>query len=569
MLTHLHIRDFAIIDEVELDFGSGMTVLTGETGAGKSILLDALGLVLGDRADSSTVRESARRAEISAEFDLTGNAAVQQWLIDNDLDDDGACQLRRVIGADGRSRGFINGRPSPLTTMRELGERLVDIHGQHEHQSLRHREAQRDLLDQHADHDALRDAVATAHATWRDARAQLDRLGGMGADREERLDLLRFQVRELETLELGEDEISSLEAEHRRLANAGQLLEACQRALALLHDEESSAQTLVARAGNELAPVAEHDAGLQEASELVENARIQIDEAASGVRAAVDSVELDPGRLEWVEQRMGAIHDLARKHRVEPEALGATLETLRTELDELEHADEHAARLEQEIERALADWQAAADRLSASRREAATALAEAVTAEMQALSMVGGAFAVDVSKRDDATPMPSGYDRVEFQVAANPGQTPAPLHRVASGGELSRISLAIQMVASGEAGIPTQIFDEVDAGIGGRTAAIVGAKLRALAAQRQVLCVTHLPQVAAHGHHHLRVAKETVDAGVQTRLDSLTAESRVEEIARMLGGERITERSREHAREMLRGEDRIDADESAQGVSNR
>lgn len=558
MLIHLHIRDFAIIDEIELDFGSGMTALTGETGAGKSILLDALGLVLGDRADSTTVREGARRAEISAEFDLAGHEDIREWLASNDLDDDGACQLRRVIGSDGRSRGFINGRPSPLTTMRELGERLVDIHGQHEHQSLRHREAQRDLVDHHADHEALRQAVVTAHATWRDACDRLERLGGMGADREERLDLLRYQVQELETLDLGGDEIAALDAEHRRLANAGQLLEACQRALALLHDDESSAQTLVARVGSELTPVVEHDQGLQEAGDLVESARIQIDEATGALRSVADSVELDPARLEWVEQRLGAIHDLARKHRVEPADLATTLETLRAELDELEHADEHAARLEQEIEQARTDWRTAADHLSASRHQAATALAEAVTAQMQALSMVGGSFTVALDQRDAAAPTPAGYDRVEFRVAANPGQSPAPLHRVASGGELSRISLAIQMVASDQAGIPTQIFDEVDAGIGGRTAAMVGAKLRALAARRQVLCVTHLPQVAAHGHHHLRVAKESVEAGVQTQLEELADDQRVEEIARMLGGERITERSRDHAREMLAGDDQLD-----------
>lgn len=556
MLSHLHIRDFAIIDEVELDFAAGMTVLTGETGAGKSILLDALALVLGDRADTTAIREGAKRAEIGAEFTIASEGEIADWLADQDLDADDQCQLRRIVRADGRSRGFINGRAVPLTLLRELGEQLVDIHGQHEHQSLRHREAQRSLVDAHGGYEQARQAVVDAYQQWRQAQRELANLGGGIGERDERLDLLNYQVEELDALDLQTDEVSDLEAEHRRLANAGQLLEACQSAQALLHDEDISVQNLIARTASRLHEVADYDEGLASAVELIDNARIQIEEATTAVRGAAERVELDPARLEWVEQRFEAIHDLARKHRVEPHELPELCERLRAQRDELANAGERARALEERSQQALAEWRAAAERLSEQRQQAGLSLADAVTREMAELSMAGGRFHVDVQQCDSVNPSPDGLDRVEFRVAPNPGQSPLPLSKVASGGELSRISLAIQMVSTANAGISTQIFDEVDAGIGGRTAAVVGAKLHHLAADRQVLCVTHLPQVAACGHHHYRVAKATADGGATARIESLRGEDRVEEIARMLGGERITEQSRAHAREMVAGEDR-------------
>lgn len=556
MLKHLHIRDFAIIDEIDLDLAGGMTALTGETGAGKSILLDALGLVLGDRADTGSVREGARRAEITADFALAADDPLHDWLAEHDLDEEGDCQLRRVVSADGRSRGFINARPAPLALMREIGERLVDIHGQHEHQSLRHHEAQRALLDAHGGHDQALQAVAEHFRTWREARARREQLGGDGDERAQRLDLLRYQVDELEALNLEPGEVEALDAELRQLARAGDVLQVCQRCLALLHDDDAAAQALVGRVGADLESLAEQDEAIATAASLVENGRIQLEEATTALRAVAERAELDPARLEWVEERLGAVHDLARKHRVEPEALPDELERLRAELDTLAHANETAAELDQAIARAVDDWRNAAGELSRARQEAAASLSEQVSAEMQALGMGGGRFEVQVEQRARDEPAREGHDRVAFHVAANPGQTPAPLQKVASGGELSRISLAIQLIASAGAGIPTQIFDEVDAGIGGRTAAIVGAKLRALADQRQVLCVTHLPQVAACGHQHLRVAKAASAASVETRLDPLSGDERVEEIARMLGGETITEQSRAHAREMLAGKDR-------------
>ncbi len=555
MLKHLQIRDFAIIEELELEFEAGLTALTGETGAGKSILLDALGLVLGDRADSTAVRNGARRAEITAEFDLTQQNAVAAWLAEQELDDGALCQLRRVVASEGRSRGFVNGTPVPLATLRDLGEQLVDIHGQHEHQSLRHGQAQRRLLDAYGSHEDELDTVRNHYEAWRHSRERLQRLGGSADDRQQRLELVHYQLAELEALDLEVGEIEQLEAEQRRLANAGRLLETCERGLALLHDEEGSVQARLVQVANSLGEVATFDTAIESAAELTENARIQIEEAASTLRSAAERVELDPGRHEWVEQRLSAIHELARKHRTEPEQLLAVQGELQTERDELEQADADAAGLEEALAAAQAAWRSAAEELTRARQTAASALGEAVTAAMQTLGMEGGRFAVEVQTSEAATPSASGADRVELRVAANPGQTPAPLHKVASGGELSRISLAIQLITSASAGIPTQIFDEVDAGIGGSTAAMVGAKLRALGAQRQVLCVTHLPQVAACGHHHLQVSKEACGDSVTTRLEELTGDTRVEEIARMLGGQRITDKSRQHAREMLAGND--------------
>ncbi len=553
MLKHIHIRDFAIIDELELELGAGMTALTGETGAGKSILLDALGLVLGDRADSQAVRPGANRAEVDAEFALPQGAGLEEWLAEHDLDADGECSLRRVVGADGRSRGYINGRKAPLALLRELGEQLVDIHGQHEHQSLLRREAQRTLLDGFGEHAEQLAALAETHRHWHAARSRLERLGSDPGDRAERLDLLRYQVDELERLELAEGEIDSLDQEQRRLANAGQLIEGCQGALARLYDDDTSAHGLLAGADDTLGELGRHDDRLAPAAEMIQNALIQCDEAATALRDYVADAELDPERLAAVEQRLSAVYDLARKHRVEPGELPAVLERLRTERDELEHADERAAEVEREAAAHEQAWRQQARALHEARRAAAAQLAEQVTAAMQELGMAGGSFECRVEARDDARPNPVGLDSVEFRVTANPGQPLAPLRRVASGGELSRISLAIQMIGSRRAGIPTQIFDEVDAGIGGSVAAVVGDRLHTLGGQRQVLCVTHLAQVAASAHHHLQVSKQAEADDTRAKLRALADVERVEEIARMLGGRRITDQSRAHARELLGG----------------
>ncbi len=551
MLTRIAIRNFAIIDALELELGAGMTALTGETGAGKSILLDALGLVLGDRADAQAVRSGAKRAEISAEFDLTGQQAVHDWLAENELDDEGECLVRRTVAGDGRSRGYVNGRPAPMATLRQLGEQLVDIHGQHEHQSLLRRDAQRALLDHFGGLRGELDAVAERFDAWAEAHQRRQRLVGDPDERAERMDRLRYQLQELESLAVSAEEPDELAAEHRRLANAGELITTAQRALGALYDDEVSAHGRLSAAAADIERLRELDDDVASIEEMVSQALIQCDEAASTVRAHIERTDVDPQRLETVEQRLSAIHDLARKHRVEPHELPGRTEALRGELDELTHADERADALEREITELERGYRDAAARLSRARAETATRLGEEVTAAMQELGMEGGRFEVRVSQGDDTRPGRRGVDDVEFRVTANPGQPPAPLRRVASGGELSRISLAIQMIGSVEAGIPTQIFDEVDAGIGGRVAAVVGDHLGRLGAHHQVLCVTHLPQVAASAQHHIQVSKATEADATTTQLHPLDAAERVDEIARMLGGREITEQSRAHARELL------------------
>ncbi|WP_405233438.1 DNA repair protein RecN [Lentisalinibacter salinarum] len=552
MLKRIHIRNFAIIDEIELDLGAGMTALTGETGAGKSILIDALGLILGDRGSAEVVRQGAKRAEISAEFEIDGMAEVETWLEEQSLDLDGECLLRRVIGGDGRSRAYINGNAVPVQNLRAIGEHLVDIHGQHEHQSLARREAQRDLLDHHGGHQNLREELGDAWRRWQRLADELDDLRTRRSERDSRLEFLRFQVDELEALALGPEELAELEAERRRLANMSRLAEGSAAALgALYENDEVSAQSLVAESVRRLEELAELDPALEGAARLAVEAEAAISEAAEEIRRYTGSLESDPGRHDEVETRLGAIRDVARKHRVEAGELPSQLERLQAELTELEEADVRLESLERDAAAAREKYDGLAAELTAARRRTAGDFSEQVTAAMQTLSMSGGRFVVAVETPADAEPREHGADRVEFLVSANPGQEPMSLARVASGGELSRISLAIQVVAAGASTIPSMVFDEVDSGIGGGVAEIVGRRLRQLGDQRQVLCVTHLPQVASQAHRHLRVAKVTDGKSTRTGITPLGDKERVEEIARMLGGVEITERTREHAAEML------------------
>jgi DNA repair protein RecN (Recombination protein N) len=553
MLTHIHIRDFVLVDELELELDGGMTALTGETGAGKSILVDALGLLLGDRAESGWIRHGSERAEISAAFRLDGLAEARDWLAEQALDNgEDECQLRRVISREGRSRAFINASPVPLQSLRELGDRLVDIHGQHEHQSLVRQEVQRALLDDFGDHGAALDAVASAYAAWRAAREELERLRAITAERDSRLEFVRFQVGEMAGLQLREDEFATLEEEHVRLANAGRLLECCYSSLQQLYEaEDGSAHHLLSHALQEVEELAALDAGLKPVQDLLTEARIQVEEAADALRRYGDRVDQDPQRLQAVEQRLGILHDLARKHRVEAAALPALCAQLQQELAELEQADQRLGRLEQELQAFTLRYQEAAAKLHKLRRQAARGFGQRVGEAMQGLGMPGGVFEVQVETRADGRFSPQGSDRIEFRVSANPGQPPMALGKVASGGELSRISLAIQVIASDSARIPTLIFDEVDTGIGGGVAETVGRLLRDLGAQRQVLCVTHLPQVAAQAHRHLQVSKLAGDNSTRTSIRVLGDAERVDEIARMLGGIEITESTRRHAGEML------------------
>lgn len=551
MLTQLSIHDFAIIEALELDFGPGLSVLTGETGAGKSILVDALGLVLGDRADAEVVRHGAERAEIGAEFDIRTLPSVRSWLEEQDLAADGECILRRVVGHDGRSRGQVNGRSVPLQLLRELGEQLVDIHGQHEHQSLLRPAAQLALLDEYSDHPDLLWKIAQLYGDWKATQERLTELRTAAQNRDTRLELLRHQVSELEALSLQAGELAALDEEHRRLANSGKLMEGAQTALnSLYENEDASAHQLTHRALAALTALSELDPQLKPICEVLNNAEIQLAEAGDNLRRYLADDDLDPQRLGQVENRLGAIHDLARKHHLEPEELPTLLEKLCAGLRTVENAEVALQELETELERLRDAYREAAVHLGRKRRQAADKLAGKVTTIMRELGMPGGRFTIEINS-DAERFSPHGSDIVEFQVSANPGQPLKPLARVASGGELSRIALAIQVVAARASAVPCMIFDEVDAGIGGGVAEIVGRYLHSLGASRQVLCVTHLAQVASQAHQHFRVTKQTRGKTTLTHIDALDKKSRVEELARMLGGVEITETTRKHASEMM------------------
>lgn len=550
MLTHLQIRDFAIIEYLELDLAPGMTAMTGETGAGKSIMIDAIGLLLGDRADSATVRFGAERAEISAVFDLHQVTAARAWLAERDLDLERDCHLRRIITREGRSRAYINGTPQPLQALKDLGDLLVDIHGQHQHQSLLKREGQRQLLDDHADNQALLTELAGYFQTWNRLRQRLERLQQTGAERDARLDLLRYQVRELEALNLRAGELAELEAEHLRLANAGRLLEVSQRALSWLYEqEELSAHSLLSQSINALQALDTLDARLTPVSDLLNAALIQVKEASDELRHYGQRVDLDPERLHWVEQRLAAIHALSRKHRLPATELPALLERLKAELDEMDNSGLHHQHLEQELAQSLHAYGQCAKLLSTRRAAAAADLSTRVSEAMQTLGMPGGRFTITLEPY--AKPSLNGLEAVEFLVSANPGQPLRPLTKVASGGELSRISLAIQVIAAHSARIPTLIFDEVDTGIGGGIAEVVGKQLRTLGKTRQVLCVTHLPQVAAQAHQHLQISKQVDEHTTRTTVTALGTAKKIEEIARMLGGLELTNNTLAHAQEMI------------------
>lgn len=556
MLKHLQIANLAIVDRLELEFDRGMTVLTGETGAGKSILLDALGLALGERADSTLVRHGAERAEVTAEFATDGLKAVTRWLHEQELDADGECIIRRTLGSDGRSRAFINGQQAPVQTLKSLGDLLVDIHGQHAHQSLLHRDAQRDLLDHFGGHEALVEATAAAYRSWRTLADEFEELSREATEREQRRELLTFQVQELDALALGEGELPELEAEHHRLANGARLLAGGERAVQTLYEgDEGSVSAMISEVLGELRSLAEVDNELNEPTGILESALIQVQEAASGLRHYVSGLDMEPERLAEVEQRLADVHDLARKHRVEGGELPQLLEKLQIELATLEQAGARLDGMETEIEQARQQFLKAAGQLSEARREAAERLGNQVSEDIRRLGMGEGRFEIELEPLEEQAGA-QGLERIEFRVSANPGQPLRPLSKVASGGELSRISLAIQVATAGRGGVPTLIYDEVDVGIGGGVAEMVGRRLRELGQTRQVLCVTHQPQVAALGNQHFRVNKETDGQSTTTRIEVLDAEGRVAEVARMLGGLEVTAQTESHAWELLaRGRD--------------
>ena len=552
MLLNMQIRNFAIVDQIDIDFGGGMTVLTGETGAGKSIIVDALGLILGERGGSGLVRDGAKRAEFSAEFDIENNDEIGAWLEEQSLDMDGECLVRRVIGADGRSRAFLNGTAVTLQTVKSLGELLADIHGQHFHQSLGRHDVQRDLRDHYGSLLGLRAQVAEAFDAWRNLSVQLEELRAAESERESRLDLLEFQVRELDALELDGDELPVLQAERQKLQNVSRLAEGLDRVLNQTYDGEGgTAQSLIASACQELQELVSYDESLSPALALLEESGIQLSEAADQLHRYADSLDADPARRDWVEDRLHAIQTVARKHRADVSELGDIQARLRDELDMLRNAEERGAALEREEAAAKDSFMAAAESLSTQRREVAARFSEEVQAAMAGLGMPGGSFTVSVESVDTDKAGRHGIDRIEYLISANPGQAPQPLSKVASGGELSRMGLAIQVIGSAGSRIGTMVFDEVDSGVGGGVAEMVGRRLCELGAARQVLCVTHLPQVASQADHHLRINKITDGKSTRTGVTELGHDERVEELARMLGGVEITRRTREHAEEML------------------
>jgi DNA repair protein RecN (Recombination protein N) len=553
MLASLTIRDLAIIDRLQLDLEGGLTVLTGETGAGKSIVVDALQLLAGGRADATVVRHGAQRAEVSGSFDLTdAPPAVTAWLKEQAFDGEQELVIRRVVGADGRSRAYLNGQAAPLSLLREAGELLIDIHGQHEFQSLTRPAAARELLDAFARHEGLVAQVAQAFRTWQGLAQQVRTLEAAARDREARLELLAYQVQELAVLEVKDGEAAALAEERTRLGARGRLAAASSQALSLLYEADGAAHAQATRAAAALRPLAPLDPKLAAVLPLIEEAAIQIREAARELAHHGESLDMDPARQDQVERRLAAIEELSRKHRVSPAELPARAAAAAAELAALQRADTDLLRLREELSQARSRHGDLATKLSASRARAARAMARDITARMQTLGMAGGRFEVELADLAGQEPVAHGRDQVELLVTANPGQPPRPLAKVASGGELARLSLAVQVAVSARQ-TRCMIFDEVDSGIGGAVAEIVGRELRQLAAQGQVLCVTHLPQVASQGHQHLRVAKVTDGRSTRAEVAGLAPEERVEELARMLGGLTVTPKAREHAREMLSG----------------
>jgi len=555
MLRHVQVRNLVIVQELSLDLPTGMAVLTGETGAGKSILIDALGLALGGRTDKGMIRPGCDTAEVSAVFDLEEHPGVLEWLEAQELASDGECILRRVLAREGRSRAFVNGRPVPQRLLRELGEQLVEIHGQHEHQRLLRPSVQRQLLDAWAGHDELLQEVATAHAEWQGRKARYEELRAQTEERAQRMDYLQFQIGELERLRPIMESLHSLEQEQKRLANADELGSEVNRLLDLLQEADGSIQAGLTRAALDTERLAGNLAGeLAPAAELLESARIQVEEAVSLLQEFGSRIEHDPQRLAEVDRQLGELHDMARKHRTEPERLPRLLEELESEFALLENAESSLAELERQLESSREAYLQACTSLGESRRKAAARLSKKLTASMQELAMEGGRFEIGVEELPEDTGKAHGLDEIRFLVSANPGQPLAPLARVASGGELSRLSLAIQVATADIGTVPTLIFDEVDVGIGGAVAETVGRLLRELGKRRQVLCVTHLPQVAAQGHAHFQVSKERKQKSTRTRITPLDQEARIREVARMVGGSRITPQTLAHAREMIAGE---------------
>ena len=553
MLQTISLRDFVIVDQLELDFASGFTVLTGETGAGKSILLDALSLVLGERADSSQIREGCHRAEISALFRIDSELiqSFNKWLDEQGFpaEDEGqSLLLKRTVENNGRSRAFINGSVATLAQLREAGDQLVDIHGQHAHQLLLKSGAQRELLDRHAGLLPLASEVAQAFKTLNDSRRRLEQAENAGQDIERERERLEWQLEELTELSPQEGEWANIQSEHARLANGAKLIGGCQEAIEVLSDADNSLESSLSKVCGNIGALAEHDPALSSISESLQSAQIQLDEAIHGLNRYLQKLDLDPARLEQVEERMQALHGASRKYRTEVDELPKLLLETTERLEALT-ASQNIDALREKVMQEEASYLKFAKQLSQKRSKAAAELGQLVTDAMQDLSMAGGRLEITLSPLQEGGS--HGLEQIEFLVAGHAGSTPRSLAKVASGGELARISLAISVITSKASFTPTLIFDEVDAGIGGAVAETVGKLLHQLGQSHQILCVTHLPQVAAQGNHHLKVSKSQNGDKTVSQVQPLGRSERVEEVARMLGGAMITDTTRRHARELL------------------
>lgn len=550
MLKYLQIVNFAIIKKLELDFGSGLTVVTGETGAGKSIIIDALEIVLGSRTDPGIIRADQDKCEMTACFAISHIESAQEWLNAHDYDHENECLIRRILHKDGRSKVTINGTACSLQQVREFSLTLISIHSQNQQQLLLKKNYQREILDKFGNHKSLCQQINAIYTTWRDLNQQLQKLSHEKQQSISLIELYRYQLDELNKLALQENEYLELDQEQKTLANAEKIIHSCQQTLLVLKESEPhNAIKLLNQSIYHLQSISHPK--VSESTEFIQNACIQLNEAITLVRNFLASVELNPERLQSVENRLEKIHELARKHQVNPEELYTFHQQLQSKLQKLLDSDTQSHLLEKQLSDLQNQYHEVANSLSKARYKTAQKLDSFITEKIQCLGLPGGIFQVKLNPTASLSPEPHGNENVEFLISTNPGNPLQALHKIVSGGELSRIALAIYVTIAETHTAPILIFDEIDVGIGGSTAAIVGKLLKTLAQTSQILCITHLPQVASYGHHHLRVKKQIDSNQTSTILEVLNAEEKVQEVARMLGGVKVTEKTLAHARELL------------------
>jgi len=552
LLLSINISNYTLVESLEIEFAQGTTAITGETGAGKSLVLDALGMALGDRADTDTIRHGKERAEITATFDINTIEAAKTWLDANDFNSDENCILRRIYTREGRSRGYINGQPSTMSQLQELGDMLTDIHSQHEHQSLLRKETHRRLLDEYANAEDLATKVASDYSAWHKVHIDLTNLLQRSDELDDRKDLLNFQVNELQQIDLTAKHLEQLELEQKTLANAEQIVQDSHNLLAICEQAEGfNLRDSLNKALSILANIEYKPEALKITEELLQGGLIQIEEAINEISHHIDRFEADPQRLQIVEEQLSAIFQLSRKHRVNPDQLETTLQTLEAELKNLIGGSENINALEEKLADLASSYEKSAKQLSSKRKAASKAMSKDINRQLQKLSMEGAELLVQLSPVNNCEYRSRGLEEIEFLLATNPGQPHKMLAKIASGGELSRVSLAIQVVAASHSTMPTLVFDEVDVGIGGSTADIVGQLMKQLGERGQVISVTHQPQVAAHAHHHYRASKVIEDNSAESLMAPLNQQQRVEELARMLGGAKVTKQTLSHASELL------------------